>query len=155
MVCPAIEATLTIAQVWQREAGEHDGGDEVHLDDAAQLFGVEVLDRAAGVLPGVVDQDVDAPEGVDDGAEHGGAGVRVAHVGGERPRRALPDLGGQRFERLRAARDQRHLGPFGREQAGGGCADTARGARNDDDLAQKSLFHLLVSPAHLVDAGRP
>ena len=80
--------------------------------------------------PRVVDQDVQAAVGVEDGADEVGGGTVGGDVGGERgdPRMAFGRLG----EGLRAAADDDDAGALGGERVGGGAAYAGAGSGDED-----------------------
>src|SRR5262249_6644538 len=106
---------------------------------------VLLLDGAADVGAGVVDEDVEAAEGLVDGAEHGLACGGIAEIRGERARvaAAVADAGGHRFEPGGAARRDRDAGARVGEALRGSRADAfeARGAGDENDLAREASGH--------------
>jgi hypothetical protein len=106
-----------------------------------QLGGGVVLDRAAGLGSGVVDQDVDAAEGLDGAVEEALGGLEITDVdrGDERSAAGVGDLGGHALEAGAAARGEDDLAALGGEAARGGGAHAGRGPGDDDRAIGESL----------------
>src|SRR5690606_6938467 len=89
-----------LAHVFQRGGGQVDIGEHVGAERAFDLLRGEVLGLFDGVLfTGVVDQDIQAPVGLDGATDQLAAKSRVAHVAGDA--RAFAALGGNQASRFR------------------------------------------------------
>ncbi len=114
---------------------------EVHVEDEVVVLLADLEERLADLDAGVVDEDVEAPEGGDGGADEA-LGLRGdADVGAERdglPAQLL-DLrrDGARFVLL-AVVVHGHVGALAREAQGDGLADAARAAGDEGGLAFES-----------------
>src|SRR5258708_1854428 len=104
---------------------------------------------------GVVDQGVQPPESLD-GLLYGRLGLgAVGDVRFHRQRGAarLVDLGGEGFQTVPAAGNQRDRGAVLGEQAGGGSADAAARARDQGGGAGQFRFHGMFSRSLEYGAG--
>jgi hypothetical protein len=115
-----------------------------HAEDIGAERGVELGRRDIAnilcrvLLARIVDQHVDAIEAVDGGRHRMTAEVRIADIPLQQQGAAafLRDNGSSRLGILRVvAIDDRHVGPFAREQRSNGAADATVAAGNDGDLA--------------------
>ncbi len=104
---------------------------EVDIDDAPEIGGLLLPQRRNGAEnPGVVDQDIDAAEGIINGI--GGSIDRcfVSNIDG-----VSPMLRSKRLRALASRRSidipDRHARALGRQPRGNGKPDAARGARDD------------------------
>ena len=133
---------------------------EVDVDRAVPLVLGRLQHRLGEHDAGVVDQDVDAPEVVDGGADEIFDVSGRRDVGAHRERVAARLL--DRIDhRLRFALSAHpvddHLGALGGETLRDRLADPARRARHDGDLAFQSLVahpHLLYCEAPRADTGQ-
>ncbi len=123
-----------------------DGAGEVDVAEHFQLPGVtpgrlvDLVDRAAGNIAGIVDENVDVG-GV---LRQPGEVLRIAQVDDMRRGVDLvrpPQPFGQRLQRIAAAGREHEVAAFLGEGFGGGRADALRCARNQDALAAQMQIH--------------
>ncbi len=126
---------------------------DVDGDHPVPLFGVCAGDGAQEHQAGIVDQGVQPPE-PPGGLLYGVLGLgAVGDVGfhGQRGAARLADLGGESFQTVPAAGNQRDGGTVSGEPAGGGSADAAARAGHERGGA---LGYALFSPVY-ADPARP
>jgi hypothetical protein len=136
-----------LQQVREGGAGGVEQALHVDGDHAVPLPGVRAGDGAQQHQAGIVDQRVQPPEppgGLLDGRLGLGA---VGDVGfhGQRGATRLADLGGESFQTVPAAGNERHGGTVLGEPAGGGSADAAARASDQGGGAGRFRFHGVLS----------
>jgi hypothetical protein len=127
-----------------RQRGVADVEQPAHVDrhHALPLLERRVDDRTVEHHPGGVDDDVEPPVFGDD-ARHGTHGVvALGEIGGDDLRAA--ELGGERVEPVRPARDERNRGALIRERPRRRLADTAARTGDERDGAVERSRHAAV-----------
>ena len=131
------DAALPLEEAGQDGVGAVDRAEQVHLDRAAMQIERRVLERAEHAGAGIVDPGVDAPEALLRHPRQGLDRLRIGHVRrngqgrGAEPRAFLREP----LQRLAAPSGGDDVGALAGEGEGGGAADAARGAGDDDDGA--------------------
>src|SRR5690606_31144056 len=107
------------------------------------LVDAEHLERRERHDAGVVDEDVDASEPPGGAVDEGLYLIAVGDVGGDGE--GLPavlfDLGRERLDPVSAAGAEHEAGTLGTEVAGGGLAEPAARAGDDDDFPFDLIAH--------------
>ena len=118
-------------------AGEAGEGKQIHLERRLPQLVIDRLERVTGIEQGgVVHQPIDTAVPFDGFRHDPGRGVRCCEVGGDEVRRC-----GQHAVAGIAAGDRHDFRPFVREFVGGGEADAAGAAGDDDDAACEIEMH--------------
>ena len=134
--CTVVARLHLLAPVGGGEAGRHEVALEVDVDDDVPLLLGHRHEHAVAEDAGVVDEHVEAPEGVDRGADQRLAAVPVGDVVVRRDGLAAggADLGGRLLGDVAEVVDD-DLGALGGEQQGVLAPEPAAGAGDDRDPA--------------------
>ena len=143
---PETEEMLTIEPPCSRHPGAvglldpGERAERVDLDDLAGRAEVDLDERSGDrVDAGVVDQQVEAAEGLDGAAYGVGAVLRVVGLARDRDRVVRAQGRDRLLERLGLASGEADLHAFVDQPLGDAQADPATGSGDDGDLAVESL----------------
>src|SRR5262249_7061197 len=121
-------------------AGEVDVAEHLQLPGVAPGRLIDLVDRAAGNVAGVVDEDVDVG-----GILHQFLDVRrvaqIHHVGGRIDLVLRSQAVGERLQLVAAAGGETKVTTFLGEGFGGGCADAFGGAGDENAFAAQMQVH--------------
>ena len=123
-----IAASRALAQVGEAQLRQPDRGDEQELDGGLDLLGGEPDRGPARRAAAVVDEDVDAAEGLDGAGDDALGVARVGDVAADGERADALRLA---LEQLAPAREHDDVGAFPGERLGGSQPDAGRGAADD------------------------
>nr|WP_276602852.1 hypothetical protein [Nannocystis pusilla] len=146
-----------LAQVRQGGLGQEEHREDVGAEGADELRLVDVLELVLGVLlGGVVDEDVEAAEAIDDLADGVAAERAVADVAADRQTGAALFLdlgGGLAGVAVLAQIDDGDVGALAGEQHGGGAADAAVAPGDERDPTLELAAAAVLGPLELRTRG--
>src|SRR5690606_35041146 len=146
----------TLAHERDHEPYQADRGEQLEVEIGLPGLVRDRFELAGGGGARVVDEDVDAAEGMDRRTDQAGQVLGLRYVGddGQDLAARVADVDGEAVEGFLAARADRDARAFGGEPLGGGAPYALAGARDDRDPSGKSEFHR-SPPLDVVAANRP